>query len=168
VRVCRREEQRRMLPVKGMPSERGAFSLKPTITLFPLRVQEGPGRGDCGPASSRGFSAEPTRKRTGTEAGAPEDQQAGVRLKGELLLIQNASDSAEAEQAFRTAIDVARRQQARFYELLATNRLAGLLNKQAKRDEARAMLAEIYGWFTEGLNSADLKDAKALLEELNK
>jgi hypothetical protein len=61
-----------------------------------------------------------------------------------------------------------RRPQARFYELLATIKLAGLLNKQAKRDEARAMLAEIYGWFTEGFETADLKDAKALLEDLNK
>ena len=125
------------------------------------------GRGDCGPAPSRGFSAEPTRNRTGTEAGAPEDQQAGLRRKGELL-IQKASDSPQAEQAFRTAIDVARRQQARFYELLATIKLAGLLNKQAKRDATRAMLAEIYSWFTEGFETADLKDAKALLEELNK
>ena len=60
------------------------------------------------------------------------------------------------------------RLEARFYELLATIELAGLLNKQAKRDEPRAMLAEIYGWFTEGFETADLKDAKALLEELNK
>jgi predicted ATPase len=89
------------------------------------------------------------------------------RVKGELLLIQNASDSPQAEQAFRTATDVARRQQARFCELLATIRLAGLLNNQAKRDEARSVLAEIYGWFTEGFDTADLKDAKALLDDLN-
>jgi len=89
------------------------------------------------------------------------------RVRGELLLIQNASDTAQAEQAFRTAIDVARRQQARFYELRATTRLAGLLDQQGKRDDARSMLAEIYGWFTEGFDTADLKDAKALLDELN-
>jgi hypothetical protein len=52
--------------------------------------------------------------------------------------------------------------------LLATIKLAALLNKQAKRDATRAMLAEIHGWFTEGFETADLKDAKALLEELNK
>jgi predicted ATPase len=83
------------------------------------------------------------------------------------LLAQDASDSAKAEQCFRTAIEIARRQSARSPELRATTSLARLLAKQGKRDEARAMLAEIYGWFTEGFDTADLKDAKALLEELS-
>jgi tetratricopeptide (TPR) repeat protein len=87
-------------------------------------------------------------------------------VKGELLLAQNPSDVAEAEQCFRTAIEVARRQSARSIELRATTTLARLLNEQGKRAEARAMLAEIYGWFTEGFDTADLKDAKALLDEL--
>jgi len=88
------------------------------------------------------------------------------RLKGELLLRQGASQQTAAESAFRTAIEVARAQQARWWELRATVSLARLLAKQGKRDEARATLAEIYGWFTEGFDTADLKDAKALLEEL--
>jgi predicted ATPase len=88
------------------------------------------------------------------------------RVKGELLLMRDPSDEAEAERCFRTAIEFARRQKARFYELRATTSLAGLLNRQGKRDEARAMLSEIYGWFTEGFEFADLKDAKALLDEL--
>ena len=87
-------------------------------------------------------------------------------LKGELLLMKNSSNVEEAERAFSTAIEVARRQGARLFELRATNSFARLLTKQGRRDEARAMLAEIYGWFAEGFDTADLKDAKALLDEL--
>ena len=88
-------------------------------------------------------------------------------VKGELLLAQNPSDAAEAELCFRTAIEIARRQSARSPELCATTSLARLLAKQGRRDEARTMLAEIYGWFTEGFDTGDLKDAKALLDELS-
>ncbi len=88
------------------------------------------------------------------------------RVKGELLLAQNPADIGEAERCFRTAIEIARRQSARIAELRATVSLARLLNEQGRRDEARAMLAEIYGWFTEGFDTADLKEAKALLDEL--
>jgi class 3 adenylate cyclase/predicted ATPase len=86
--------------------------------------------------------------------------------KGELLLAENPSDVAEAQRCFRTAIEIARRQSARSEELRATTSLARLLVKQGRRDEARTMLAEIYGWFTEGFGTADLKEAKALLDEL--
>jgi predicted ATPase len=88
------------------------------------------------------------------------------RLKGELLLLQNAAGATEAESCFREAIEVARRQQAKSWELRATMSLVRLLAQQGHRDEARTMLAEIYGWFTEGFDTADLKDAKALLEQL--
>jgi hypothetical protein len=89
------------------------------------------------------------------------------RLKGELLLAENASNAAAAaEKSFNTAIEIARKQHARSWELRATTSLARLLSTQHKRDEGRAMLSEIYNWFTEGLETADLKDAKALLEEL--
>jgi predicted ATPase len=87
-------------------------------------------------------------------------------VKGELLLMRDPPDEAEADRCFGTAIGSARRQKARFYELRATTSLARLLKGQGHRDEARAMLAEIYGWFTEGFEFADLKEAKALLEEL--
>jgi class 3 adenylate cyclase/tetratricopeptide (TPR) repeat protein len=87
-------------------------------------------------------------------------------VKGELLLMRDPRDEAEAERCFRIAIDIARPQKARFFELRATTGLARLLNRRDKRDEARAMLSDIYGWFTEGFEFADLKDAKALLEEL--
>ena len=88
-------------------------------------------------------------------------------VKAELLLAQNPSDGVAAEQCFRTAIEIARRQSARSAELRATTSLARLLAKRGRREEARTMLAEIYGWFTEGFDTADLKDAKALLDQLN-
>jgi len=76
-------------------------------------------------------------------------------------------DSAlEAEEYFRKAIEVARNQEAKSWELRATTSLAGLLRDTNRRDEAHAMLNDIYNWFTEGFDTADLKDAKALLEEL--
>jgi predicted ATPase len=65
-----------------------------------------------------------------------------------------------------TTIEVARRQSAKMFELRTTMTLARLLDKQGRRDDARAILAEIFGWFTEGFDTHDLKDAKALLEEL--
>lgn len=73
----------------------------------------------------------------------------------------------EAEECFLKAIEIARRQQAKSLELRATMSLARLWKSQGKREEARTMLAEIYGWFTEGFDTADLQDAKALLEELS-
>jgi adenylate cyclase len=87
-----------------------------------------------------------------------------LRLKGELLLARDGLP--DAERCFRAAIELAREQKARWWELRATVSLARLLAKQGKRDEARAMLADIYNWFTEGFETADLKDAKALLDEL--
>jgi class 3 adenylate cyclase/tetratricopeptide (TPR) repeat protein len=88
------------------------------------------------------------------------------RLKGELLLMQSAGNTVDAESCFRTAIEVARRQAAKSLELRATVSLARLLRDTDRPDDARAMLADIYGWFTEGFDTADLKDAKALLEEM--
>jgi class 3 adenylate cyclase/predicted ATPase/DNA-binding IscR family transcriptional regulator len=87
------------------------------------------------------------------------------RVKGELLL--KSGGSSEAETCFRHAIEVARRQSAKSLELRATTSLVRLPDKQGRRDEARRMLGEIYDWFTEGFDTADLRDAKALLEELS-
>jgi predicted ATPase len=72
----------------------------------------------------------------------------------------------EAQSCFERAIDIARKQRAKSWELRATISLARLLDRHGKRDEARAKLADIYSWFTEGFDTADLKDAKALLDEL--
>jgi DNA-binding SARP family transcriptional activator/predicted ATPase len=88
------------------------------------------------------------------------------RLKGELLLMQG--HEAEAEASFHNAIEVARRQQAKSWELRATVSLCRLWQRQVKIDQARQMLAEVYGWFTEGFDTPDLKEAKALLEELSR
>ena len=88
------------------------------------------------------------------------------RLSGEALLVQDEGNYLESGRSFRSAIEAARRQSAKLFELRATTSLARLLAKQHKRDEAHPMLADIYNWFTEGFDTADLKDAKALLEEL--
>jgi predicted ATPase len=89
------------------------------------------------------------------------------RIKGELLLRQDPSKIAEAQSCFERAIEVAHSQSAKSYELRGTTSLARLLRDIGRRDEACAMLAEIYNWFTEGFDTADLKDAKALLDELS-
>jgi DNA-binding winged helix-turn-helix (wHTH) protein/tetratricopeptide (TPR) repeat protein len=89
------------------------------------------------------------------------------RLKGELLLAQDASNAAQAEESFRTAVEIARKQLAKSWELRATTSLARLLDAQCNRKEARAVLADIHSWFTEGFDTADLRDAKALLDELS-
>jgi tetratricopeptide (TPR) repeat protein len=87
------------------------------------------------------------------------------RLRGELRLKQGDTELAEAD--FREAIALAQKMGAKAWELRASMSLAGILAKQGKRDEARATLAEIYNWFTEGFDTADLKDAKSLLDELS-
>jgi len=89
------------------------------------------------------------------------------RRKGELLLIQQGQKVGEAEECFRKALDIARRQQAKSLELRAAMSLSRLWQQQGKRDEARQMLAETYGWFTEGFDTADLLEAKVLFEELS-
>jgi predicted ATPase len=73
-----------------------------------------------------------------------------------------------AEKDFRLAIEIARRMAAKSEELRATIRLAGMLASEGCRDNAHTMLAEIYNWFTEGFDTADLKEAKALLNELSR
>ncbi len=89
------------------------------------------------------------------------------RLKGELLLVQSSQNQAEAEACFNRAIDVARRQSAKSPELRAAAGLARLWHQQGKTGKARALLAPVYDWFTEGFDTADIKDAKALLNELS-
>jgi predicted ATPase len=88
------------------------------------------------------------------------------RTKGELLLGLSADHRTEAETCFHQALAVARRQQAELLELRAATSLGRLWKEQGKREEARELLAEIYGWFTEGFDTRFLKEVKALLEEL--
>jgi predicted ATPase len=88
-----------------------------------------------------------------------------LRVRGELRAKQEAR-TALAEDDFRDAIALAQKMGAKLSELRATMSLARLLAHQDRRNEARTMLAQIYGWFAEGFNTADLKEAKALLDEL--
>jgi predicted ATPase len=87
------------------------------------------------------------------------------RLRGVLLLLQPGTLQVEAEVWLQRALDVARRQQAKSLELRAAMSLSRLL-QQGRRDAAHALLTPIYGWFTEGFDTADLQEAKTLLEEL--
>jgi predicted ATPase/DNA-binding winged helix-turn-helix (wHTH) protein len=98
--------------------------------------------------------------------GERKDEALLHRIWGELLLMRGDRHAGEAERRLRTAIEVAKRQSAKFYQLLAAISLARLLGRQDRREEARAILADIYGWFTEGFDTAMLQEAKALLIEL--
>jgi predicted ATPase len=88
------------------------------------------------------------------------------RIKGELLLAQARENDQQGEACFRNALKVAREQSAKTLELRATMSMSRLWQKQGKREEARALLGAVYAWFTEGFDTADLKAAKALLDEL--
>jgi predicted ATPase len=88
------------------------------------------------------------------------------RLKGALLLQQSSDNSTEAQSCFHHALEIARSQQAKSLELRTATHLARLWQQQGKRQEAYDLLASVYHWFTEGFDTADLKDAKALLDEL--
>ena len=88
------------------------------------------------------------------------------RLRGVLLLRQPGTPQAEAETWLQRALDVARRQEAKSLELRTAMSLSRLWQRQGKRAEARELLAPVYGWFTEGFDTADLQEAKALLEGL--
>jgi class 3 adenylate cyclase/predicted ATPase len=88
------------------------------------------------------------------------------RHRGELLLMQQMQKVGEAEECFRQALDTARRQQSKSLELRAAMSLSRLWQQQGKQEEAHHLLADIYGWFTEGFDTPDLQEAKALLQEL--
>jgi predicted ATPase len=88
------------------------------------------------------------------------------RLAGDIVLLSGEPDEAKAEAYFERALAVARRQQAKSFELRAAMSMARLCRDQGKRDEARDLLAPVYGWFTEGFDTLDLKEAKALLNAL--
>jgi hypothetical protein len=89
-----------------------------------------------------------------------------ARVEGELILKAQAPDAGEAEKRFRRALEIARARAMKSFELRAAMSLARLWRGQGRRGEARELLAPLYGWFTEGFDTADLRAAKALLEEL--
>jgi hypothetical protein len=94
------------------------------------------------------------------------DVSGRYRMQGELLLLLPCPDLQQAESCFQHALALARRQHAKMPELRAALRLSCLWHHQGKRVEARELLAPIYSWFTEGFTTADLQEAKALLDEL--
>ena len=151
----------------GLGHSAGAFEVMRTQCLAPLAVGYGlVGRVDEGLA----VLAEAMALVESTGVCIYEAEL--YRIKGELTLKRpeagsNSKVQEEAETCFRQALRVARLQSAKSWELRATMSLARLLAQHGRRDEARAMLAEIYGWFTEGFDTADLKDAKVLLDELS-
>jgi predicted ATPase len=89
------------------------------------------------------------------------------RLRGELILARSATDRDEAQAAFDQALQLARSQQAKSLELRAAMSLARLWGENKKKAEAYELLTPIYGWFTEGFDTPDLQEAKALLDELS-
>jgi predicted ATPase len=98
------------------------------------------------------------------QTGERHDEANLYRLKGELLLTLPNAHQAEAEACFRHAIALARCQGAKSWELRAVLSLSRLYHQQGKEEDARPMLAEIYGWFTEGFDTVDLQEARALLQ----
>jgi predicted ATPase len=116
------------------------------------------------------FRAVPILPRWYTETPAGENVNASIdaelwRLRGELL--QGQDKTAEAEACFQKAIEIARQQAAKSLELRASTSLARLWQKQRKGTEAQHLLSEIYAWFTEGFDTADLREAAAFLDELS-
>jgi predicted ATPase len=90
-----------------------------------------------------------------------------LRLEGELLIACDPGAKADAEVTFCKAIDIAQRQSSKSWELRAAMSLARLWRDQGKVQQAHELLAPVYGWFTEGFDTRDLKEAKALLEQLS-
>jgi predicted ATPase len=89
------------------------------------------------------------------------------RIKGELLLKQDVPDMAEAEQCFQRALQVARQQEAKSWELRAATSLSRLWQQEGKRDDTGELLMPVYGWFTEGFDTADLQDVRDLADRLS-
>jgi predicted ATPase len=133
-------------------------------------------------AEASGLLGQPEGGLAALEEALPLVEQTGERYyeaelhrqRGDLLLLraaknhptQDSREQHEAETCFQHALDVARQQQAKSLELRAAMSLARLWQRQGKRAEARELLAPIYGWFTEGFDTADLQEAKTLLAEL--
>jgi len=119
-----------------------------------------------GGQTEEGLSVWADAQATGIKTGERHHEVELYRLKGELLLQQAQENCSEAEACFQKAIAVAQNQQAKSWELRAATSLTRLWQQQGKKAEACELLAPVYNWFTEGFDTADLKDAKALLDTL--
>ena len=100
--------------------------------------------------------------------GQKAEQAEILRLKGEVLLLGRRPRTAETEHCFRAALEVARAQEAKWWELRTVVTYAGLLRNTDRCDQAQTILVEIYDWFTEGFDTADLREVKLLLDELKR
>ena len=145
---------------EGLPAGSERFDAIATLRLGQVgRSLDAAGRawgGSCRGERGAGRSVEKTGHR--------QWEAELLRLEGIALLGLNRLE--EGQSALEEALRVARRQQAKAYELRAATSLARLWGEQGRRAEARDLLAPVYGWFTEGFDTADLKEAKALLDEL--
>ncbi len=147
--------------------ERGLELLKSVGTVWPLlgaQLAWGYAR------SGRTDQALKTLEQVLAEAdrlGAFNEKAEMLRINGEILLMGDHPVQVEAEICLRHSIEIAREQEAKWWELRSTVSLARLLSRTGRREEARGKLAEIYNWFTEGFDTADLKEAKMLIDELS-
>jgi class 3 adenylate cyclase len=152
-----RQAEAALESLKGIPSRR--FHLPIRIAIVGRAKAAA---GDAAGACSYYESALEAAATTGERWYEPEL----LRLKAEALLAQSEARAAEAERCLTSAIAIAQRQEAKFWELRAATALAGIWAKQGRRFEAKSLLAPVYGRFTEGFGSSDLKDASTLLAEL--
>jgi AAA ATPase domain/Adenylate and Guanylate cyclase catalytic domain len=141
-----------------VPAERRLAELESSLAQVRLNPAENvPLLGDAWRCVNEAITAAAATKLTWCEAESH-------RVAGEIALKSPEADAPKAQAHFERALTVARAQQAKSWELRAAMSMARLLRDQGKRDEARDLLAPVYGWFTEGFDTLDLKDAKALLE----
>ena len=163
------------LAMLGQTSEGIARNREGMRDFFAIGTKAGQTGMQCGLAYSYLLAGEAAPGLEAVDAGLRAVKETGERnteadldsVRGELILLRDRPPTDEAERCFRKAIEVARSQHAKSYELRATTRLARLLDRRGQREQARELLSEIYNWFTEGFDTADLKDAKALLGELS-
>jgi predicted ATPase len=147
---------------QGLPAYRatGATAYRPyyLALLAEASIQVG--------QTAEGLEALAEALTTVARSGVPWWEAELHRLRGELLLQHAVAQPGEAEACFQQALTVARRQQAKSLELRAAMSLARLWQRQSKRADAHQLLAEVYGWFSEGFDTADLQEARALLTAL--
>ena len=148
------------------PPGAGCFGHEPALLARPFPCPAGRGVWQAGKVEE-GLAALAEALRVVEDTGIGFYEPELHRLKGELLLARAPENPADAEACFRQAIAIARRQEAKSLELRAVMSLSRLYQSKAKQEEARPMLAEIYGWFTEGFDTADLQEAKALLQVIS-
>jgi predicted ATPase len=138
----------------------GAESIRPYFLALLAEAQGAIGQAEAGlTVLTEALTLADT---AGIRGGEPEL----FRLKGALLLQQSLDNATDAESCFAQAIAIAQNQQAKSFELRTATSLARLWQQHGKRQEAYDLLAPVYNWFTEGFDTADLQDAKALLDEL--